>query len=290
MPRSQHQPHMPGAVLRGKLRTEEFTAWRVSNDNPDPQHIEESPCSDSYTVIIQLKDFVSHQSWRGGHLVYSGGHIKGSMAIAYQGDNLRCRNFSAFDNLRFSIPRTTLDAFAPREELSRVGGFDCDFGTLDPVFAHLAHALLPALGDAEGRNRLFVDEIMMAMCTHVATHYGYARSKAHCRTALAPWQERRAKELMLSHLDRELPLARLAEECGMSRSYFARAFNQCVGVSPHRWLTRQRIERAMELLGSARSLADIAIHCGFSDQAHLTRTFVKLVGVTPSRWRRSLGG
>jgi len=51
---------------------------------------------------------------------------------------------------------------------------------------------------------------------------------------LAPWRERRVKELMSASLDEELLLSRLAEECGLSVRHFARAFRQCTGVPPQK--------------------------------------------------------
>jgi AraC-like DNA-binding protein len=107
------------------------------------------------------------------------------------------------------------------------------------------------------------------------------------RGGLAPWQARRAKELLNANLDGKLPLSQLAEECGLSTRHFARAFRQSTGVPPHRWLLSRRVERAKELLhDAALSLAEIALACGFADQSHFTRTFTTLVGLSPGLWRR----
>ena len=89
------------------------------------------------------------------------------------------------------------------------------------------------------------------------------------RGGLAPWQERRAKELMSTHLGRQVPLAFVAGECRLSVSHFARSFKQCTGKPPHRWLLENRVERAKELLlDDTVSLAEVALDCGFSDQSH----------------------
>ena len=107
------------------------------------------------------------------------------------------------------------------------------------------------------------------------------------RGGLAPWQERRAKELMSTHLARQIPLALVAGECRLSVSHFARSFKQCTGKPPHRWLLENRVERAKQLLLDPDvSLAEVALDCGFSDQSHFTRVFSRTVGTSPGTWRR----
>ncbi len=107
------------------------------------------------------------------------------------------------------------------------------------------------------------------------------------RGGLAPWQARRAKELMKTNLDGQVALSRVAEECGLSVRHFARAFRQSTGVPPYRWLLNQRVERAKELLcNPALPLTSIALTCGFSDQSHFTRVFTAAVRLSPGLWRR----
>jgi AraC family transcriptional regulator len=104
---------------------------------------------------------------------------------------------------------------------------------------------------------------------------------------LAPWQERRAKEMLSSNLEGNVPVATLASECGLSLSYFTRAFRQSTGVPPHRWLLHCRVEKAKRLLrNKTMSLADIAMACGFADQSHFTRVFTAAVGHSPGAMRR----
>jgi AraC-like DNA-binding protein len=104
---------------------------------------------------------------------------------------------------------------------------------------------------------------------------------------LAPWQLRRAQELIAAHVDGDLQVGIIAAQCGLSTGYFQRAFAKSTGQPPHRWLRNRRLERSKELLlGSGLSIAEIALECGFADQAHLTRLFGTAVGMGPGRWRR----
>lgn len=119
--------------------------------------------------------------------------------------------------------------------------------------------------------------------------FGGVKPMACVRGGLAPWQERRSKELMRSRLESDISLAELATECRLSRSYFARAFKKSTGESPHRWLLGQRVETAKHmLLHSETPLSEIALAVGFSDQSHLTKVFARAVGATPGAWRRGL--
>jgi AraC family transcriptional regulator len=107
--------------------------------------------------------------------------------------------------------------------------------------------------------------------------------------ALSPWQERRAKEMMISHMDRGLSIARVATECALSRSHFSRAFKKNTGLSPRDWFLQLRLDKARRLLTETGiSISRISLDCGFADQSHFTRVFTRAVGHTPFNWRRTL--
>jgi AraC-like DNA-binding protein len=109
------------------------------------------------------------------------------------------------------------------------------------------------------------------------------------RGGLAPWQVKRAKEILCANLDGRVALKEVARECRLSVSHFSRAFRRSMGVAPHNWLLTRRVELAKEQLRGGRlSLLDVALACGFADQSHLTRVFTRMVGVSPGAWRRAL--
>ena len=104
---------------------------------------------------------------------------------------------------------------------------------------------------------------------------------------LAHWQVELALRLLLRDLGDDSPVADLASRCGLSRSYFVRAFKLSMGTPPHRWLVRERVHRAGEMLERTNtSISAIAVSCGFSDQSHLTRVFRASIGSSPAAWRR----
>ncbi|MEA2732679.1 MAG: AraC family transcriptional regulator [Acetobacteraceae bacterium] len=194
------------------------------------------------------------------------------------------------DVMLFHMPREAFDAIADEQGVRRIEPFrgQPTRPLVDPVLRSLAPLLQAALERPEQANCLFTDHIAIALLAHVArTHCGMGTAQRVQRGGLAPWQERRAKELLIAQLNGEVTLEALAQECGLSRSHFARAFKTTTGLPPHRWLLDRRIERARELLlNSALPIADVADLCGFADQSHFTRVFTNALGVSPGKWRR----
>jgi AraC family transcriptional regulator len=95
--------------------------------------------------------------------------------------------------------------------------------------------------------------------------------------------------MMSENLDGSVRLSELARECGLSVSHFTRAFRKSFGMSPYRWLLERRIDHAKVLLVTGDlPIANIAMQSGFSDQAAFTRVFGRIVGNSPSRWKRAV--
>jgi AraC family transcriptional regulator len=97
----------------------------------------------------------------------------------------------------------------------------------------------------------------------------------------------RVLDRMKADLAADLDLRTLAAESGYSRSHFLRMFRAAMGCSPHKCLTRLRVEQAKTILREdSVSLIDIALDCGFSSHAHFSNTFRQIVRITPSEYRR----
>lgn len=106
-------------------------------------------------------------------------------------------------------------------------------------------------------------------------------------SGLSPWQERRVREHVATHLGGTLRVDDIAAVTRLSGSYFKRAFKVSFGETPHGYLRRMRIERAKRMMLEGREpLAQIALACGLADQAHLSRLFRQITGSSPSAWRR----
>jgi len=108
---------------------------------------------------------------------------------------------------------------------------------------------------------------------------------------LSPWRMRRVEQHIEENLDVTIRIEDLAVIAKLSVRHFSLAFKQSFGVPPHAHIVRRRIEKAQELmLLTDEPLAQVALACGLTDQAHLSKWFRRLAGVSPNAWRRHYRG
>lgn len=98
----------------------------------------------------------------------------------------------------------------------------------------------------------------------------------------------RVKDRIEAELGHALTLEVLSQESGYSKSHFLRMFQSAVGQTPYQYLLGRRLHRARQLLKEKHlTLAEVALSCGFSSQAHMTDTFRKHLRTTPGEFRRN---
>jgi AraC-like DNA-binding protein len=197
---------------------------------------------------------------------------------------------AGFDYVHYHVPRVGLDEIARDHGIEPLGSYKFSQGEHDIVLAQLTRYILPLIGSRDWTNALALDQFSLILGAHVLRNYaGLPPLGGTKRGGLAPWQGRRAVEMMRENLEGNIHLSDMARECGLSVSHFTRAFRRSFGESPYRWLLERRIDRSkMLLVTTVFPIADIAIQSGFSDQAAFTRAFVRIVGDSPGRWRRAL--
>ncbi len=100
------------------------------------------------------------------------------------------------------------------------------------------------------------------------------------------WQ--RLAEYIDENLDAELTLSALAQKCFYNPSYFSRVFKENFKMSPVEYVTRNRLEHAVELLSVTElSVDEIGMRVGFSDRSNFYRAFSKYIGGKPSDYRKN---
>lgn len=104
---------------------------------------------------------------------------------------------------------------------------------------------------------------------------------------LLAWQARRVREYIDAHIGERILISDLSAVAQRSDAHFARSFKQTFGKTPHAYVVRRRVEFAGHLMRvGTDSLSEIALACGFADQAHLSRQFRQCMGQSPAAWRR----
>jgi AraC-like DNA-binding protein len=115
-----------------------------------------------------------------------------------------------------------------------------------------------------------------------------SHAQTYVRGGLAPWQVRKVMSFIETNLDSPIKSMNLASIARLTPCHFSRAFRNSFGDSPIEYVIRRRIERAKGLMLSTNaSLSQIALDCGFADQAYLCRLFRRIVGASPGAWRRA---
>jgi AraC-like DNA-binding protein len=255
-----------------------------------PERTASIPSERAYVVSVHLNHANSGEweLWTDGKYTKTGAWPAGGVAMCDLESNSSIRNPGPIDWIHYHVPRATLDSLTDDARLPRVKRLHCVYGSSDPALYHLTQLILPSLNRPEIFSQLFMDSFTLMISSHLVGRYAQIREPLpQFKGGLAPWQRRRVVELFQEHLDGELKLATLAEECRLSVSHFARSFRRSFGTSAHRYLILQRVEIAKALLSETNSsLVEIAAQTGFSDQAALTRTFANVVGATPAKWRR----
>lgn len=273
------------------LKRNALAVTQIQSDFPTPEPSQSIAYDEAYLVGLMVADVPDHELWQDGKAVKTPAFRAGQSAFYDLRRDPVSFTRCAHHSLHFYLPRAVLKEMG--EQAGRRGADDLNYqfatGYDDPVLRHLGAAVLPALERGGPLDGLFLDHILHAVAAHVTGNYSAASAPGLSPVygGLTPHQLRRAQELMQAHLASDISLKRLAEECGLSVTHFARAFRQSTGMPPYRWLQERRLSRAMSLLAEGKlALSDVATACGFADQSHFTRAFRKHVGVSPGRWRR----
>ena len=241
-----------------------------------PRHIH-----DQYGVGIV--DAGGHKSWSGRGQVEAGprsficvnpGEVHDGQAAQEQGRRWRMFYFdpAVIEQARCDI----LDG--ARSEFTFRAPVFADPG-LSPLFeAMFAHGTA-----AEGDDAMAVETSLLTFVAALARH-----STSNVATGAKTANIRRARQRIDDDPTEPLSLAELARDSGVSRYQFIRAFARELGLTPHAYIVQRRLSHARRLILAGQALAEVATCCGFSDQSHLHRCFVRQFGITPRRYRERL--
>lgn len=180
-------------------------------------------------------------------------------------------------NLTATIVQTTAESM----------GIDLDALSLapqlqlrDPMLQHIAWALKAELESGEPTDRLYAESLGTALTAQLLRRYGRSSSPKRGLTR-RQWQT--VIDYIHDNLSADLSLAELASVAALGTSTFKTLFRRTVGMPVHKYVVRQRVEHAMNLLAAGRAnLNQVALSAGFVDESHMARCFRRVVGMTPA--------
>ena len=162
----------------------------------------------------------------------------------------------------------------------------------DPVIQGVATRLALEAQDGSPSGRLYAE----SACEFIAHHLIHAYSTLSARAprasgGLPGHRLKRILDYIEENLAQPIALRQLGELAGTSVRHFERAFRQAVGVPPHAYVLRKRVARAQNLLlgESALTLDEIAARAGFSSSSHLSSTFRRQTGYSPTALASAFG-
>ncbi|WP_081942973.1 AraC family transcriptional regulator [Myxosarcina sp. GI1] len=180
-----------------------------------------------------------------------------------------------------SIAQETLDRDSDRLEL--IPGFQIRDARLEAI----AMMLFTEHQQDHFDNGLYLDSLTNVLAVNLLRNHTASKPQFPIyKGGFSPRQLGQVLDYIDAYLDRNIKLADLAQLLGMSPFHFSRLFKQSIGMTPHQYLSQQRVERAKELLKKTdRLIIDIALECGFSSHSHLSKQFRQITGITPKAYR-----
>ncbi|MEM8504784.1 MAG: AraC family transcriptional regulator [Cyanobacteria bacterium P01_D01_bin.1] len=161
------------------------------------------------------------------------------------------------------------------------------FAIRDPFLEQLAFALSAELESNAASNRLYWESLQTVLVTHLLrNHCSVSIATSLSSGKLSKGKLKLVTDYIQSHLHLNVSLTELSEMVQLSPHHFRKLFQQSVGISPHKYLTQCRIEKAKQLLANEQlTISEVGQMIGFYDQSHFTNTFRRHTDYTPRQYR-----
>ena len=157
---------------------------------------------------------------------------------------------------------------------------------LDEDITQSGIQLLEALQSSIGSQVMF-ESFARVFLTKLILKYGLQEEEYDFSKSFTAQHYKQVLDYIAVNYGNNILLEDMAAQASLSPSHFSRLFKQTIGQSPYQFLMTYRIEQSKKMLDNPNTLMiDIAVNCGFSDQAHFSRVFKRSEGVTPKQYRR----
>lgn len=196
-----------------------------------------------------------------------------------------------------------LHVFLRSELINEVAAelFECDvsqisirsfFNIDDAVISWLLRSVKRTLLHSEPHSNLTIDYLSRVLAVEILTKYSTIDHSPHAlvlSNRLSPNQLKNVISFITDNISGNILLNDLAGIAGLSRTVFISRFKASMHQSPHQYVIQIRTKKArQQLMETDLSIVQIALNCGFSDQAHLSVIFKRIYGVPPAVFRRNV--
>jgi len=219
------------------------------------------------------------EKWKRARITTGGIHIVPAR-IPHAG-----RWYSYAENLLVEIAPELLAAVAPRQTHVELRP---SLAIEDPWIAQSILALEDDVRCGSPVGPLYGETMGCALAAHLTRRYADFRKEPALCGGLSSQILSRVLQFIGENLDTNLSLQSLADLAQLDLYLFLRRFKQSVGLAPHQYLLRQRIERAKSLLGDLElPITEIALRLGFASQSHFATAFRRIAKVSPRAYRNA---
>ncbi len=244
-----------------------------------------------FWVTIPLNRHVAHRRLNGEDEERI--QVPYSINIVSPGSNKIIQLDQEADNLHFFINPVFMNEVA--SELAGVILRDISlrpvFGTYDQNLAYLLRVIERCMWDEDDLSQLKMDYLSRALCVDLLIKYSLEPiTVSGFKSSLEGLSQHHIlllQDYLETYLSQTIRVGDLASLCGISIAGFSSRFKVSTGMTPYQYLLNMRIKKAKHLLStSSMPIAEVAVQCGFVDQAHLTSTFRRYTGIQPSVYRK----
>ncbi|MGB3405055.1 MAG: AraC family transcriptional regulator [Microcoleaceae cyanobacterium] len=238
-------------------------------------------------IIINLKDEPHRlENWRDGEhrdFIYHKNEIILTPAGVESGWRWHAKSkciIITFNPTKFEqFAQTELGILLSTQQLKDLSQF------MDEDITQAGIQLLESLQCELGSQVMF-ESFARIFLTKLILKYGLHSEEYEFSKSFTAKHYKQVLDYIAAHYGKNILLEDLAAQADLSPSHFSRLFKQAIGQSPYQFLMAYRVEQAKRMLDNNDILMiDIAFSCGFSDQAHFSRTFKKIEGITPKQYR-----
>jgi AraC family transcriptional regulator len=274
----------PLDVCIGPLPRSKASLARWSSEEPDHAIRTVSPHPRSYRLSLMLEPLEA-RIWADSTPLWGGMIPANRFRICPPGEQGQWSRVSSCDIVNIFIPVELVDRLGSLRDDDASTTLGARLFVQDRMVLDLVHKMLDAEAMAGQLASEACDGLMTALVCYLLEHYTKPVEQVQS-SGLAGVRLRRVLKHIADSTAESLPNAELAALCGMSAAHFSREFRSAVGLPPHQYMMKLRLERARAaLLANEARIVDIAGECGFADASHFSRAFSAQFGMSPTTFR-----